>query len=175
MKVNRLEAHDRLVHLKKDQESNVYQGAEDCLKTNSLSLAIQEKSPYVYIYAHARTADDGVTKKLYWQPRLSIPNCETNSYLFRAKSKSDIVDVIWMIPERHNWNNYGPGMVHEDEMIQYFIEVFQKNRHKLMEPHPDDLPDDKTKKILASIVEEKKQDIRFKKYKSHLILPTQAI
>src|SRR6185503_3789607 len=98
MKLNVLETHDRLKHLIKDQSANVFQGAEDCLKKNPLSLSIQEKSPYVYLFAHPRTADDGVNKRLLWDPRLSIPEAQTNSYLFRAISHSDIIEVVWMLP-----------------------------------------------------------------------------
>ena len=35
MKINRLEAHDRLQYLIKDQSEVVQQGAEDCLKKNA--------------------------------------------------------------------------------------------------------------------------------------------
>src|SRR6188768_2538257 len=100
MKLNRLEAHDRLLHLKKDQEANIYLGAEECLKKNPDSLALQEKSPYIYIFAHPRTADDGITKVMYWQPRLSIPEAQENSYLFRVISHTDIFETIWMIPPK---------------------------------------------------------------------------
>lgn len=165
MKLNRLETHDRLVHFKKDQEANIFQGAEDCLKRNELSLAIQEKAPYVYMFAHPRTADDGVTKVMYWDPRLSIPSCDTNSYLFRAISKTDIIEVVWMIPERHNWTNYAPGMIHADQMIYGFIQLFKNNRQKLTEPHPEDLPEEMARMIMKSIVDEKLQEVRAKNAK----------
>ena len=51
MKVNRLEAHDRLEHFKEDQSFNIFKGAEDCLKKNPDALIMQEHSPYVYIFA----------------------------------------------------------------------------------------------------------------------------
>ena len=108
MKVNVLEAHDRLKHLIKDQSANIFQGAEDCLKKNPLSLAIQEKSPYLYIFAHPRTADDGVNKRLFWQPRLSIPESQSNSYLFRAISHTDLIEVVWMIPPKELWGQLKP-------------------------------------------------------------------
>src|SRR5882672_2443569 len=113
MKINRLETHDRLMHFKKDQEANIFQGAEDCLKKNPLSLAIQDKSPYVYIFAHPRTADDGVNKRMLWDPRLSIPEPQTNSYLFRAISKTDIIEVIWMLPPVETWPQYKKGNITE--------------------------------------------------------------
>jgi len=49
MKINRLEAHDRLIHFKKDQEANIFQGLDDCLKKNPLSLALQARSIYSLI------------------------------------------------------------------------------------------------------------------------------
>ena len=76
MKINRLETHDRLQHFVKDQSINIFQGADECLKKNTLSLALQEKSSYVYLFAHPRTADDGVTKIMYWQPRLTKPEAQ---------------------------------------------------------------------------------------------------
>ena len=100
MKVDRLETHDRLLHFKKDQALNIAQGAEDCLKRNPLSLAIQSRSPYVYLFAHPRTADDGFTKRMLWQPRLTRPKAQTNSYLFRAQSNSDVIEVCWLLPPR---------------------------------------------------------------------------
>src|ERR1700751_4609356 len=113
MKVNVFEAHDRLLHFKKDQEINIFQGAEDCLKKNPDSLAIQEKSPYVYLFAHPRTDEDGVTKRMIWQARLSIPKAQTNSYLFRAISKSDIIQIVWLLPPREMWSQYTQGKVTE--------------------------------------------------------------
>src|SRR5579863_4273753 len=98
MKINRLETHDRYQHFIKDQSETIFQGAEKCLKENPLSIAIQEKSPYIYIWAHPRTAEDGVNKRMLWQPRLSIPEPQTNSYLFRATSKTDLIEVVWILP-----------------------------------------------------------------------------
>src|ERR1043165_3721886 len=111
MKVNRLETHDRLLHLIKDQSDQVQKGAEDCLKKNPLSLAYQSKSPYVYIFGHARTHENGVDKVLYWQPRLMKPNPESNSYLFRATSNTDIMEICWILPPHELWPQYKKGNV----------------------------------------------------------------
>lgn len=162
MKLNRLEAHDRLQHLKKDQSANVFQGAEDCLKKNPLSLAIQEKCPYVYIFAHPRTHDNGIDKVLYWDPRLSIPEAQTNSYLFRAISKTDIIEVVWMIPDKTMWNQYKKGNVTEHNWCRWSIEMFKTNKKELEKPHPDDLPEEMTRIILKRIVDEKREEIRIK-------------
>jgi len=162
MKLNRLETHDRLLHFKKDQEINIFQGAEDCLKKNPLSLAIQEKSPYVYIFAHARTDDDGVTKRMLWQPRLSIPNPETNSFLFRALSHSDLITIVWLIPPREMWNQYEKGKITESEEVMWSINQFLFNRKNLSKPHPEDLSEEKCVEIMRPIIEEHRQSLKLK-------------
>jgi hypothetical protein len=170
MKLNRLETHDRLEHLLKDQSDNVFKGAEECLKLNPLSLAIQEKCPYVYIFAHARTSDDGLKKRLLWQPRISKPKAQTNSYLFRAQSHRDLIDVIWIIPERHIWPQYEKGKITENELVNYSVDLFEHNRNELEKPHPEDYSEERSKKIFQSILDEHRQEIRKKKNQSGLIL-----
>lgn len=163
MKINRLETHDRLEHLIKDQSDNVFEGAEICLKSNALSLSIQEKCPYVYIFAHTRTSDDGLKKRLLWQPRISKPKAQTNSYLFRAKSNSDLIEVVWIIPERHLWEQYEKGKVTENDLVCYSVDLFQNNRNELEKPHPEDLSELKGKKIFDKILKEHAQEIKRKK------------
>jgi len=163
VKLNRLETHDRLQHLKKDQSANIFQGCEDCLKKNPDSLAIQEKSPYLYIFAHPRTADDGITKRMLWQPRLSKPTPQTNSYLFRALSNTDVIEVIWMIPPREHWEQYKAGNVTDSNICRWSIDVFQKNRELLQQPHAEDMPEEQARMIMLSIVNEKRQQLRMEK------------
>jgi hypothetical protein len=163
MKISRLETHDRLQHFVKDQSANIFQGAEDCLKKNPDSLAIQEKAPYVYIFAHPRTDDDGVTKRMIWQPRLSIPEAQTNSYLFRALSHSDIIEVIWLLPPRELWSQYEKDKVTENNEVAWSIEMFKHRKKDLEKPHPDDMPEERGRLILKAIVDEKLQEVRNKK------------
>lgn len=151
MKLNRLETHDRHQHFIKDQSLNIFQGAEDCLKKNILSLSMQEHSPYIYIFAHPRTADDGVNKRMLWQPRLTRPKPETNSYLFRAQSKTDVIEVCWLIPPREMWDQYNTGNVCESDLVAWSINQFRYNRQKLEADHPDDLPDSKIKEIYRNM------------------------
>lgn len=162
MKLNRLETHDRLEHFKKDQAVNIFQGADDCLKKNRLSLALQEKSPYIYLFAHPRTHEDGVTKVMYWQPRLTKPKAQTNSYLFRATSKSDTVEVCWLIPPREMWTQYEKGKVTENELVVWSIQQFQVNREKLEEKDPEDLSDEMCKNIYKAIAKEIDQEAALK-------------
>ena len=180
MKLNRLETHDRLKHLIKDQSANIFQGAEDCLKKNPFSLAIQERSPYLYIFAHPRTIqmDERIklfntgryksfsevpTTKLLWDPRLSIPEPQTNSYLFRAISKTDIIEVCWMIPPEEHWKQYKEGNVTESNWCAWSIIQFTHNRKSLENPHPEDFPIEISSKIMQQVVDEKRQELRNKK------------
>jgi hypothetical protein len=170
MKLNRLETHDRLEHLVKDQSDNVFKGAEECLKLNPLSLAIQEKCPYVYIFAHTRTTDDGLKKRLIWQPRISKPKAQTNSYLFRAQSKTDLIEVIWILPERHLWPQYEKGKITQDDLVCYSVDMFENNRAELEKPHVEDFPEERSKIIFQKILNEHREELRRKKNSNGLIL-----
>jgi hypothetical protein len=151
MKINTLETHDRLISLKKDQAINISQGIEDCLKKNSLSLALQAYSPYIYIFAHPRTLEDGATKVMYYQPRLTKPEAQTNSYLFRAQSNTDIVEVCWLLPNDEIWGQHKKGNVTESETVQWSIAQFKTNKKTLERPDPEDLSDEKIRDIYNQI------------------------
>ena len=151
MKINRLETHDRFLSFKKDQSLNLSQGMEDCLKRNPDSLMMQEESPYVYIFAHPRTADDGVTKKMLWQPRLTRPEPQTNSYLFRAESKTDYAEICWLLPPPEMWKQYEKGNVTESEITLWSIDQYKNHREALAAKHPEDLPDWRVRNIYEKI------------------------
>lgn len=154
MKINRLETHDRLLHLKKDQALNIAQGAEDCLKRNRLSLGLQQYSSYVYLYAHPRTAEDGVTKRMIWQPRLIRPLAQTNSYLFRAQSNTDQMEICWLLPPKEMWSQYKKGNVTEHELVLWSINMFQNNKIDLQKPLEDDLSDESARNIYIKVAKE---------------------
>lgn len=158
MKLNRLETHDRLLHFKKDQEANIFQGAEDCLKRNPDSLFFQSRSPYVYIFAHPRTDDDGVTKRMLWQPRLWKPKAQTNSYLFRAISHSDIIQICWLLPPEEMWSQYVLDNVTEHKEVLWSINQYLYHRDKLEADEPDDLSDERARPIMQEWIATKRQD-----------------
>ncbi len=164
MKLNRLETHDRLLHLKQDQALNVAQGAEDCLKKNPLSIGLQQYSPYIYLFAHPRTADDGVNKKMIWQPRLTKPIPQTNSYLFRAISGTDQIEVCWLLPPREMWPQYKKGNVTQHELVNWSIEQYTKNREGLEKPCSDDLSDIQCANIYRKVAAEIDEDNRKDKF-----------
>lgn len=171
MKINRLETHDRLQHFVKDQSRVISQGAEDCLKVNPLSRRLQDRSPYVYIFYHVRTLGMDEKLKLFasgnykefaeipekvglWQPRLTKPEAQTNSYLFRATSHTDILQIIWMLPPEDMWKQYRKGNVTEHETVLWSISQYLHNKKNLEAKDPDDLPDERVKQIYLAIAKE---------------------
>ena len=158
MKINRLETHDRLLHFKKDQSANIFKGAEDCLKKNPDSLFLQSRSPYIYLFAHPRTCDDGVTKKMFWQPRLIKPEVQTNSYLFRATSNTDLIEVCWLLPPEEMWRQYQLGNVTEHKDVLWYIDQYINHRHKLQQKDSEDLSDERARFIWKELIASKRHD-----------------
>jgi hypothetical protein len=154
MKLNVLETHDRLEHLVEDQAQTIWQGADDCLKKNDYSLKLQEKSPYIYIFAHPRTSDDGLNKRMLWQPRLTKPKAQTNSYLFRAQSGTDIIEICWMLPPREMWPQYDEDKVCDSNWVRWSIHQFENNRAELEKPFDDDWNDTQARNIIMRVLQE---------------------
>lgn len=134
MKVNILDAHDRYKDLL-NKSKDISECCEDLVKKRPFG-----KHPF-YIFAHARTDDDGVTKRLIWQPRLTKPKAQTNSMLFKAYPGSDEIKIIWMIPARELWGQYEKGKLLENETVKMSIFNFQNLREKLEAKEDDDLTD----------------------------------
>jgi hypothetical protein len=135
MKINRLDAHDRFQHFTK-QSFDISECCQDLIRQRPFGDV-----PYLYIFAHPRTDDDGITKRLLWQPRLTRPRAQSNSMLFKAYPKEDMIRVIWMIPDRALWDQYTKGKMMENKTICDSIYQFQNNWAKLEERDPDDLTD----------------------------------
>lgn len=175
MKVNVFETHDRYLDLMKKQADVVSKGVDDCLKKNPLSLALQDKSPYVYIFGHARTLEldekmkyfrsgkyatiaDVPEKRILWSPRLTKPEAQPNSFLFRAKSKSDIVEICWILPPIELFEQYKKGNITDQEIIRWSIYQYGFNRAELEKSFPDDLDP----KIIKMIYTEIREDMQIK-------------
>lgn len=134
MKISILDAHDRLKHLKKQS----FDIAECC--QNLVNQRPFGHHPF-YIFAHTRTDDDGVRKRLIWQPRLTKPKAQTNSMLFKAYPGSDNIKVIWMIPAPEMWGQYKKGNLTENQTVSEDIDAFLNHREKLEAREDDDLSD----------------------------------
>lgn len=144
MRVPILDAHDRLTHLKK-QTFSIAECCQDMI----------EKRPFgshpFYIFAHPRTDDDGVTKRLIWQPRLTKPRPQSNSMLFKAYPGQDIIKVIWMIPAAEMWEQYKKGNVTESQLVAESIHKYINYPEELAAKEEDDLSDEKINEIYKDI------------------------
>lgn len=144
MKLNRLETHDRFKHFSK-QDFSIGQCCQDLIDQRPFG------NHAFYIFAHARTDDDGVTKRLIWQPRLTRPKPQTNSMLFKGYPGSDVIKIIWILPPRELWAQYEKGKMTENEMISNCIHDFENNGEKMAAPEEDDLSDSEIDMIYADI------------------------
>ena len=142
--LDRLDAHDRLQHLKK-QDFDIGECCQDLIDQRPFG-----DHPF-YIFAHTRTDDDGVTKRLIWQPRLTKPTAQTNSMLFKGYPGSQDVKVIWMIPDRAMWAQYQKGKLTENETVIQSIRDFTENREWLERKEDDDLDDEAIDAIYLQI------------------------
>ncbi len=147
MKVNILDAHDRYQHLTKQS----FDISECC--QNLINKRPFGNTPF-YIFAHARTDEDGVTKRLIWQPRLTKPKAQTNSMLFKGYPGTDLVKVIWMIPAREMWEQYEKGKLAENQTVVESLHAFQYDREKLEAKEEDDLSDEEIDRIYSEISKE---------------------
>lgn len=144
MKVDILDAHDRYQHFTK-QSFDISECCEDLIKKKPFG-----DHPF-YIFAHARTEEDGVTKRLIWQPRLTKPKAQTNSMLFKAYPGTDMIKVIWMIPARELWGQFEYGKMTQNQTVIESIEAFRNNREKLEAKESDDLSDEAINLIYLEI------------------------
>ncbi len=144
MKLNPIDVHDRYQYFTK-QSFDISECCQDLIN----------QRPYgdypFYIFAHARTDEDGVTKRLIWQPRLTKPKAQTNSMLFKAYPGTDLIKVIWMIPARELWGQYGKGLITENKTVSESIHDFQFNRKKLEEKEDDDMSDEQVNAIYKEV------------------------
>jgi len=134
MKINRLETHDRYQHFTKQQ----FDISECC--QNLINQRPFGNHPF-YIFAHARTDDDGLKKRLIWQPRLTKPKAQTNSMLFKAYPGTDIVKVLWMIPSMELWAQFKKGNITDNQTVIESIDKFRYRRYELDRKEDDDLSD----------------------------------
>lgn len=144
LKLKRSDIHDRFNHFTK-QNFDIGECCQDLINKRPFG-----EQPF-YIFVHARTDDDGVTKRLIWQPRLTKPKAQTNSMLFKVYPGSDIIKVIWMIPMRELWDQYVKGLITENKTIYDYIQDFLFNRESLEAKEPDDLRDDQIDQIYKNL------------------------
>lgn len=144
MKINRLDAHDRLQHLTR-QGFDIAECCQDLINQRPFG-----DHPF-YIFAHTRTEEDGATKRLIWQPRLTKPKAQSNSMLFKAYPGTDVIKVLWMIPAVELWGQFDKGLMLENRLVCDSIEDFKNNRNKLEAKEDDDMTDEQIDQIYKEL------------------------
>ena len=144
IKINPLDAHDRYLHFTK-QSFSIADCVDDLIKQRPFG------NHAFYIFAHTRTDEDGLKKRLIWQPRLTKPKSQTNSMLFKAYPGTETIKIIWMIPARELWAQYEKGKVAEHNETYISIQNFLNNRQLLDAPEKDDLSDEQINEIYKDL------------------------
>jgi hypothetical protein len=144
--INRHDAHDRLTYIKRNQSLTITEMIE----------SIREKNPFdglpFYIFAHMRAADDGINKRLLWQPRLKKPKAELNSMLFKVHPyDKETVKIIWIIPDKHLWGQYEKGKLCDNQTVKESIHAYRTRREELEADEADDLSDARAKEVYARL------------------------
>lgn len=173
MKINILDAHDRYQHFTK-QSFDISECCQNLIDQRPFG-------PYpFYIFSHKRTLGMDEKFKLWasgkfakieevpdatiiWQPRLTKPKAQENSMLFKAYPGSDVIKVIWMIPDRALWDQYAKGKLTENKTVCESIHNFQNNRNKLEEKEEDDITDSQIDAIYREISRNAKKIVPFER------------
>lgn len=151
IQIDRLETHDRLKHFTK-QEFSISECCQDMINQAPFG-----NRPF-YIFAHPRTDDDGVRKRMIWQPRLTKPKAQTNSMLFKGHPGTDVIQVVWIIPPREVWEQFEVGKITHNKTVLDSIIAFQDldKRKQLEAPDDDDPKDAEVNAIYAALSNEAK-------------------
>ena len=144
MKINKLDAHDRLKHFT-GQSFSIGECCQNLIDQRPFG------NHAFYIFAHTRTEEDGVTKRLIWQPRLTKPKAQTNSMLFKGYPGTDNVKVIWIIPDRCLWEQFEKGKMTENKTVWESIDMFMNHKEKLEAKEDDDHSDEAIDRIYKEI------------------------
>ena len=180
MKVNILESHDRLLQFQK-QADYIAKGCKDCIENRPREFG----NITFYIFAHKRSIEldeklslfqddlkeslcdisykrkynrmeEIPSARLIFSPRLTKPEPQENSMLFRNKPPSEDVEVLWMIPDRELFGQYKKGNLTESSIITESVHLFLNNKSKLAKTEKDDIPESTIKAIYREIAHNSK-------------------
>jgi hypothetical protein len=175
MKINRLDAHDRLLQFKQ-QEDLISQGCESCIYNRPEEFG---QYPF-YIFAHKReigmderislfsqdqmdvilnpllkrkysSFDQIPTARIIWQSRLLKPQAQLNSMLFKHYPGRPGYEVFWILPAAELWDSYRKGNLTENKVVIESIHNFQFNKSRMEASESDDVSEEKAKEIYEQI------------------------
>lgn len=174
MKINLLDAHDRLQHLKKQSDSlgcycqqiidaSPFGNRPFYIFAHKREISLDEKIAILNSSLHGEISEkyfslaDVPTHRMIWQPRLTRPKAQTNSMLFKVHPGTDVLETVWLLPEREMWPQYQKDNLTENETVVYSINAFVNNREKLEAPDNDDPGEEEVKAIYLQLSAEAKR------------------
>src|SRR5208283_3124754 len=86
------------------------------------------------------------------------PRMEPNSYLFKAKSKTDILEIKWLLPPMEMWDQYEAGNVTEHELVMWSINEYKRHKYIMEYPDADDIRDETARYIYKKVYRELKEE-----------------
>jgi hypothetical protein len=175
MKVDLIETVDRYNHFM-TQKDKISDGVDGCIRNRPKAF---ENYPF-YIFAHKRTVEsderialfnqhltdwilnpsnprqwhkieDVPTSRMIWSVRLTKPEPQENSMLFKAYPPGDTIKIFWIIPAQSEWDQYTKGNLTESSIVYESIQKFRDNPRELLKGEKDDLPKEKIKDIYRNI------------------------
>lgn len=149
--LNHLETHDRFLDFTQKHNDYISKGCQDCIDNRPEEFGNQ----CFYIFAHARTDDDGVTKRLIWSPRLTKPQAQSNSMLFKWYHP-DIIHIKWVIPAEELFSQFSPEKMTHNPTIWSSIVEFMKDQKRMSQREEDDASEEMVKIIYTSIAHNSK-------------------
>lgn len=156
MKLDPKDVHDRYEYVTK-QDFDIAECCEDLLT----------KRPFgdhnFYIFAHARTDDDGVTKRLIWQPRLTKPLPQSNSMLFKGNPNNGEIRICWILPPHEIWGEYKKDNMVYSDISAWSIYMYQNKYEELCQPERDDLSDAEIDSIYTELCQEAQKNKKAQK------------
>lgn len=141
MKLDVHETHDRLKYLV-DQDFDIASCAQNLIDQRPFGA-----HPF-YIFCHARTHEDGSSKRYIWSPWICKPRAQTNTILLKAYPNTDIVKWMWILPVREMWATYRKGTMFENEFIVWCTETFDLDKTILEAPEDDDPTTERMQEIV---------------------------
>ena len=164
MKIDLYDCHDRLIDFRNDWEY-ISQGVQDCINN-----VPDEIKSYFYVFGHSRqigmderfslfmaghylNMDETPTERMIWSPRISKPAAQSNSYLFKTRKGTDIVEVVWLLPKPELWDEYAPEKLMYNEDIWHSIRTYRHKRYELEKPDHDISEEDEKnfKRIIGQV------------------------
>jgi hypothetical protein len=162
-KVSSGDAHERLKLTKERNSPDITKMIESIIEQDPF-----DGRPF-YIFAHKRTIEMDERIRLWvdagsppdftgipdtrilWQSRLTKPQAQENSMLYKVvPKKPDQIKIIWILPEREKFHLYSYGKFFQDKITAESIHDFLHDRDRLEEPEPDDLDDETIRQIYLS-------------------------